>query len=243
MSYEFYGKTEQEAIKKAMRDLELKEGEFDVEILDKERVGFLFKKEMIKIRVSPHVKEKIKKGGFEIKIGDKICDKILEFVKEMLIKMGYSVHLTIELKEGGYVKISIETDSPNILIGREGKNLDSLQLLTNVYASKLIGENGAFNRVILDIGDYRERFKSRFINLAINSFHKVKRTRRSILLPSMNPFERRIIHTTLNRYSDIKTESEGDGNIKRIRVSYVRNNRYGINNSRSYQKRDIGFKK
>ncbi|WNY69578.1 RNA-binding cell elongation regulator Jag/EloR [Borreliella andersonii] len=242
MSYEFYGKTEQEAIKKAMRDLELKEGEFDVEILDKERVGFLFKKEMIKIRVSPHVKE-VKKGGFEIKIGDEICDKILKFVKEMLIKMGYSVHLTIEPKEGGYVKISIETDSPNILIGREGKNLDSLQLLTNVYASKLIGENGAFNRVILDIGDYRERFKSRFINLAINSFHKVKRTRRSILLPSMNPFERRIVHTTLNRYSDIKTESEGDGNIKRIRVSYVRNNRYGVNNSRSYQKRDISFKK
>ncbi|ABH01712.1 RNA-binding cell elongation regulator Jag/EloR [Borreliella afzelii] len=242
MSYEFYGKTEQEAIKKAMRDLELKEGEFDVEILDKERVGFLFKKEMIKIRVSPHVKE-VKKGSFEIQIGDEICDKILEFVKEMLIKMGYTVNLTIELKEEGYVKISIETDSPNILIGREGKNLDSLQLLTNVYTSRLIGETGAFNRVILDIGDYRERFKSRFINLAINSFHKVKRTRRSILLPSMNPFERRIIHTTLNRYSDIKTESEGDGNIKRIRVSYVRNNRFGSNNFRSYQKRDLGFKK
>nr|WP_267510403.1 RNA-binding cell elongation regulator Jag/EloR [Borreliella afzelii] len=242
MSYEFYGKTEQEAIKKAMRDLELKEGEFDVEILDKEKVGFLFKKEMIKIRVSPHVKE-VKKGGFEIQIGDEICDKILEFVKEMLIKMGYTVNLTIELKEEGYVKISIETDSPNILIGREGKNLDSLQLLTNVYTSRLIGETGAFNRVILDIGDYRERFKSRFINLAINSFHKVKRTRRSILLPSMNPFERRIIHTTLNRYSDIKTESEGDGNIKRIRVSYVRNNRFGSNNFRSYQKRDLGFKK
>ncbi|QUG73032.1 protein jag [Borreliella afzelii] len=242
MSYEFYGKTEQEAIKKAMRDLELKEGEFDVEILDKEKVGFLFKKEMIKIRVSPHVKE-VKKGGFEIQIGDEICDKILEFVKEMLIKMGYTVNLTIELKEEGYVKISIETDSPNILIGREGKNLDSLQLLTNVYTSRLIGDTGAFNRVILDIGDYRERFKSRFINLAINSFHKVKRTRRSILLPSMNPFERRIIHTTLNRYSDIKTESEGDGNIKRIRVSYVRNNRFGGNNFRSYQKRDLGFKK
>ncbi|WKC75247.1 RNA-binding cell elongation regulator Jag/EloR [Borreliella yangtzensis] len=242
MSYEFYGKTEQEAIKKAMRDLELKEGEFDVEILDKERVGFLFKKEMIKIRVSPHVKE-ARKGGIEIKIGDEICDKILEFVKEMLVKMGYSVNLTIESKEGGHIKISIETDSPNILIGREGKNLDSLQLLTNVYASKLIGETGAFNRVILDIGDYRERFKSRFINLAINSFHKVKRTRRSILLPSMNPFERRIVHTTLNRYSDIKTESEGDGNIKRIRVSYIRNNRFSSNNFRSYQKRDFGLKK
>ncbi len=160
----------------------------------------------------------------------------------MLIKMGYTVNLTIELKEEGYVKISIETDSPNILIGREGKNLDSLQLLTNVYTSRLIGETGAFNRVILDIGDYRERFKSRFINLAINSFHKVKRTRRSILLPSMNPFERRIIHTTLNRYSDIKTESEGDGNIKRIRVSYVRNNRFGSNNFRSYQKEILGLK-
>ncbi|AHE62764.1 RNA-binding cell elongation regulator Jag/EloR [Borrelia parkeri] len=240
MSYEFYGKTEQEAIKKAMRDLDLREGEFDVEILDKEKVGFLFKKEMIKIKVSPHVKEDTPKS--EAQINEGICDKVLDFVKEMINKMGYCVDLKIESREGEYIKISIDTDSPNILIGREGRNLDALQLLANVYMSRLIGDNGIFNRIVLDIEDYRERFKSRFINLAINSLHKVKRSRRSILLPTMNPFERRIIHTTLNRYSDIKTESEGDGNLKRVRISYVRSSKYN-NNFHSYQKRDSNVRK
>ncbi|AHH10618.1 protein jag [Borrelia coriaceae] len=235
MSYEFYGKTEQEAIKKAMRDLDLKEGEFDVEILDKEKVGFLFKKEMIKIKVSPHVKEDAPRS--EIPVNEDVCDKVLDFIKEMINKMGYSVDLKIESREGDYIKISIDTENPNILIGREGRNLDALQLLANVYVSRLIGDNGNFNKIILDIEDYRERFKSRFINLAINSLNKVKRSRRSILLPTMNPFERRIIHTTLNRYSDIKTESEGDGNLKRVRISYVRNSKYN-NNFRGYQKRD-----
>ncbi|BDU62882.1 spoIIIJ-associated protein [Candidatus Borrelia fainii] len=239
MSYEFYGKTEQEAIKKAMRDLDLREGEFDVEILDKEKVGFLFKKEMIKIKVSPHVKEDILKS--KARIDEGIYDKILDFIKGMINKMGYCVDLKIESREDEYIKISIDTDSPNILIGREGRNLDALQLLANVYMSRLIGDNGIFNRIVLDIEDYRERFKSRFINLAINSLHKVKRSRRSILLPTMNPFERRIIHTTLNRYSDIKTESEGDGNLKRVRISYVKNGKY--NNFRSYQKRDFNVKK
>ncbi|BCR21868.1 RNA-binding cell elongation regulator Jag/EloR [Borrelia sp. HM] len=240
MSYEFYGKTEQEAIKKAMRDLDLREGEFDVEILDKEKVGFLFKKEMIKIKVSPHVKEDAKKSG--VQLNEDVYDKVLDFVKEMINKMGYCVDLKIESSEGDYIKISIDTDSPNILIGREGRNLDALQLLANVYLSRLIGENGNFNRLILDIEDYRERFKSRFINLAINSLHKVKRSRRSILLPTMNPFERRIIHTTLNRYNDIKTESEGDGNLKRVRISYVRGSKYN-GNVHSYRKRDTNVRK
>ncbi|WP_024653587.1 RNA-binding cell elongation regulator Jag/EloR [Borrelia persica] len=240
MSYEFYGKTEQEAIKKAMRDLDLREGEFDVEILDREKVGFLFKKEMIRIKVSPHVKEEKVKS--ETCIDKDIYNKVLDFLKEVLNKMGYSVNLKIESIDGDYVKISIDTDSPNILIGKEGRNLDSLQLLTNIYMTRLIGEIGNFNRIILDIEDYRERFKSRFINLAISSLHKVKRSRRSILLPTMNPFERRIIHTTLNRYSDIKTESEGDGNFKRVRISYVRNSKYN-NNFRSYHKKDVNSKR
>ncbi|UGQ17235.1 RNA-binding cell elongation regulator Jag/EloR [Borrelia sp. RT1S] len=236
MSYEFYGKTEQEAIKKAMRDLDLREGEFDVEILDKEKVGFLFKKEMIKIRVSPHAKEENRSS--EVRYSEDIYGKVLDFVKGMITRMGYCVDLKIESSEGEYIKISIETDSPSILIGREGRNLDALQLLANIYASKLIGKNGNFNKVILDIEDYRERFKSRFINLAITSLHKVKRSRRSVLLPTMNPFERRIIHTTLNRYNDIRTESEGDGNLKRVRISYVRNSRYNGNAARSYQRRE-----
>ncbi|AHH13942.1 RNA-binding cell elongation regulator Jag/EloR [Borrelia hermsii] len=240
MSYEFYGKTEQEAIKKAMRDLDLKEGEFDVEILDKEKVGFLFKKEMIKIKVSPHVRKDPLKS--EVQINEDVYNKALDFIQEMINRMGYCVDLNIESREGEYIKISIKTDSPNILIGREGRNLDALQLLVNVYVSRLIGDNSNFNRIILDIEDYRERFKSRFINLAINSLHKVKRSRRSILLPTMNPFERRIIHTTLNRYNDIKTESEGDGNLKRVRISYVRSSKYN-NNFRSYQKRDANVRK
>ena len=189
---------------------------------------------MIKIRVSPHAKDENRDS--EVKYSEDVYNKVLDFVRDIITKMGYCVDLKIESSEGEYIKISIETNSPSILIGREGRNLDALQLLANIYASKLIGKNGNFNKVILDIEDYRERFKSRFINLAISSLHKVKRSRRSILLPTMNPFERRIIHTTLNRYNDVRTESEGDGNLKRVRISYVRNSKYN-SNVRSYQRR------
>ena len=116
-------------------------------------------------------------------------------------------------------KLGIRMDSPNssILIGRKGKNLDALQLLANIYAGRLGHEEV---RVILDTENYRIRREESLVRLAYTTADKVRSRRNSILLEPMNPFERRLIHTTLNDIPDVETKSEGDGLYKQVRVLY-----------------------
>ena len=99
----------------------------------------------------------------------------------------------------------------------KGKNLDALQLLLNVYAGKLGHES---TRVILDTENYRIRREESLVRLAYTTADKVRSSKNSILLEPMNPFERRLIHTTLNDIPDIETKSEGDGLYKQVRVFY-----------------------
>ena len=114
----------------------------------------------------------------------------------------------------------MKSESSSILIGRKGKNLDALQLLANVYAGHLGHEE---IRVILDTENYRVRREENLVHLAYNTADKVRSTKHSILLEPMNPFERRLIHTTLNDFSDIETKSEGEGLYKQVRVIYKGN--------------------
>jgi len=109
--------------------------------------------------------------------------------------------------------------SPNssILIGKKGKNLDALQLLANVYAGRLGNEE---DKIILDTENYRLRREESLVRLAYTTADRVRLSRKSILLDPMNPFERRLIHTTLNDISDIETKSEGEGVYKQVRVIY-----------------------
>jgi spoIIIJ-associated protein len=99
-----------------------------------------------------------------------------------------------------------------------GKNLDALQVLVNVYAGNLA--DGPI-RVVVDSENYRNRREDHLVRLAMKTAQQVRRSRTSRLLEPMNPFERRLIHTALSDMDDIHTESEGDGLIKQVRVSYV----------------------
>ncbi|MBR4011894.1 MAG: protein jag, partial [Spirochaetaceae bacterium] len=91
------------------------------------------------------------------------------------------------------------------------------QLLANVYAGRLGREDV---RVILDTENYRIRREESLVRLAYNTADKVRTSRSSILLEPMNPFERRLIHTTLNDIGDVETKSEGEGLYKQVRVIY-----------------------
>ena len=139
------------------------------------------------------------------------------FVTTMIEKMGYEIKVEIIFREEK--KIGLRLISPNfsILIGRKGKNLDALQLLANVYAGKL--GNPAI-RVILDSENYRIRREETLVRLAYNTADKVRTSKTSILLEPMNPFERRLIHTSLNDIADVETKSEGEGLYKQVRVLY-----------------------
>ncbi len=225
MTYDYEAKTEKEAIEMAANDLGLEKDQFDVEILETQKSS-LFKKGFVKIRVHTDSPEHAPEFDGKIPSKKSFADpvpqgefeqKITEFVKTLVEKMGYSSKVAIMFREDHKIGIKLESDSSSILIGRKGKNLDALQLLTNVYAGRLGHEDV---RIILDTENYRIRREESLVRLAYVTADKVRQTHNSILLEPMNPFERRLIHTTLNDIPDIETKSEGDGLYKQVRVLY-----------------------
>ena len=229
MTYEYEGKTEKEAIEKAAAELGLERDQFDVEILETQK-NSLFKKGYVKIRVHTvdSADASSDDGGFSMSKsqGSAVTDplpqdefekKLVEFVTTMVEKMGYEVKTEIVFREPQKIGIKMDSQNSSILIGRKGKNLDALQLLANIYAGRLGHEDV---RIILDTENYRIRREESLVRLAYTTADKVHQTHNSILLEPMNPFERRLIHTTLNDIPDIDTKSEGDGLYKQVRVSY-----------------------
>jgi spoIIIJ-associated protein len=145
-----------------------------------------------------------------------ICD----FIRNTTEKMGYPAQPRIMYREESKIGIRLDSDHSGMLIGRKGKNLDALQLLVNVVASRL--EHGDM-KIVLDSENYRSRREENLIRLAQRVGDQVKRSKSSQLLEPMNPFERRLIHTALNDIEGIATQSEGDGLYKQVRI-YVRGN-------------------
>ena len=227
MTYEFEGKTEKEAIEKAAIELNLERDQFDVEILETQK-NSLFKKGYGKIRVhtlddeKPSFGFKEREENFTRIVSDPLPQsefeqKLIEFITNVVEKMGYDVKVEVTYREDKKLGIKMDSSYSSILIGRKGKNLDALQVLANIYAGRLGHEE---IRVILDTENYRIRREETLVRLAYNTADKVRLSKKSILLEPMNPFERRLIHTTLNDIPDVETKSEGDGLYKQVRVFY-----------------------
>lgn len=106
-----------------------------------------------------------------------------------------------------------------ILIGKRGQTLDALQYLANRVANK---HQSGYVRVKLDTENYRARREETLKNLAKNIAHKVKRTRRPVILEPMNPYERRIIHSALQSDPAVTTHSEGEEPYRKVVVTLVR---------------------
>jgi spoIIIJ-associated protein len=218
MIREFEGKTEQEAIAKAMAELGLDENEFDVEVMEEAKKG-LFTKGKVKIRI--HVEEEGEPIEADYEADPELERKLCVFVETVVQKMGFSGRVSVSGREGTKLFLDLTSPDANLLIGKHGKNLDSLQVLVNVYAGNLADEDQKSLKVVLDSENYRNRREDHLVRLAIKTAQQVRRTRTSRLLEPMNPFERRLIHTALGDMDDIHTESEGEGLIKQVRVSYV----------------------
>ena len=106
-----------------------------------------------------------------------------------------------------------------VLIGKRGQTLDSLQYLTNLAVNRR-AEN--FVKVKIDTEDYRKRRRETLENLARNIAYKVKRTKRPVALEPMNPFERRVIHSTLQNDKFVTTHSEGEEPYRHVVVTLKR---------------------
>ncbi|MDR3284895.1 MAG: protein jag [Treponema sp.] len=233
MVYEFEGKTEKEAIELAALELGLESDQFDVEIMETQKTS-LFKKGYVKIRVHTDGSEAPRNfaGTSQrpetpaVPIHRQVADpmpqddfekQLIDFIATVIRKMGYDVSVEIMFREGQKLVLKLNSASSSVLIGRKGKNLDALQLLSNVYVEKL-GRGDM--RIILDTENYRIRREESLVRLAYTAADKVRSTRGSMLLEPMNPFERRLIHGALNDIGDIETKSEGEGMYKQVRVIY-----------------------
>ncbi|MDR2479042.1 MAG: protein jag [Treponema sp.] len=240
MIYEFEGRTEKEAIDRAAEELGLEKDDFDVEILETHRQG-LFKKGHVRIRVhtdkpvspacsgasggggeSPNEencsREPVNRPAFSDPLAqNEFEQKLIAFICELIERMGYSGKVSVLFREDNKLGLKIDSEYSSILIGKKGKNLDALQLLVNIYAGRQGHED---IRIILDSENYRIRREESLVRLAYTVADRVRENRGSILLEPMNPFDRRLIHTTLNDIADVETKSEGEGLYKQVRVYY-----------------------
>ena len=154
------------------------------------------------------------------KVEDQTIDACEKFVADVMQAMGMEdVKVTSCVDEEGALSINMEGPNMGILIGKRGQTLDSLQYLTNRVANKM---QDGYVRVKLDTEDYRRRRKETLENLAKNIAGKVKRTRRTVVLEPMNPYERRIIHSALQSDPAVTTHSEGEEPYRKVVVTLVR---------------------
>lgn len=133
--------------------------------------------------------------------------------------MDLEVTIEISFNDDDSIDINLVGGDMGVLIGKRGQTLDSLQYLISLVANK---EGGKYFRVKLDTDNYRERRKATLESLAKNIAYKVKRTRRPVSLEPMNPYERRIIHSTLQNDKYVSTKSEGEEPFRHV-VVFMKN--------------------
>ena len=152
-----------------------------------------------------------------------IDEKAVEFLTSVFDAMGIVVNIDTKLnEEEKELEINLSGDEMGILIGKRGQTLDSLQYLVSLVVNK---ETENYLRVKLDTENYRERRKETLETLAKNIAYKVKRTRRSVSLEPMNPYERRIIHSTLQNDKYVFTRSEGEEPFRHVVIALKKEER------------------
>ena len=153
-----------------------------------------------------------------------------DFLKDVFKAMDMVVEIKVtENKEEKTMDIELSGEDMGVLIGKRGQTLDSLQYLVSLVVNKYSDE---YIRVKIDTENYRERRKETLENLARNIAYKVKRTRKTVSLEPMNPYERRVIHSALQNDRYVTTHSEGEEPYRRVVVTLKDNHHH-----RNYHKK------
>ena len=199
----FTGKNVDEAVNNALLQLQITSEKLEYEVVEKGSNGLLGF-----IGSKPAVIRARKKSDF--------IDEGEEFLQEMNMEVDIAVAYN---KEEQVVDIVLTGEDMGILIGKRGQTLDSLQHLVSLVINKHSEE---YIRVKLDTENYRERRKETLEQLAKNIAYKVKRTKHSVSLEPMNPYERRIIHAALQNDKYVVTRSDGEEPFRHVIISLKR---------------------
>ena len=239
---EVTGKTLDDAITEACQKLSVTSDRLEYEVIEKGTTGifgFAAKPALIKARVKVEekpveIKEEVIEKE-EVKIEEAVKeDKVINTSEKEEVKESTSVNadpkvfldqvfkamnMEVDVKvsnENNEMNIELAGKDMGVLIGKRGQTLDSLQYLTSLVVNKGTDE---YIRVKVDTENYRQRRKETLENLAKNISYKVKRTKRSVSLEPMNPYERRIIHSALQNDKYVTTHSEGEEPFRRVVVT------------------------
>lgn len=161
--------------------------------------------------------------------------RVTDFLQNVLEKMGLNCQLEAAELDGT-LQINVVGEDASAVIGYRGETLDALQYLCSLMHN---GEGGGIKRVVLDAENYRSKREKALQRLASNLEQKVKRTGKAAVLEPMNPYERRVIHTSLQGSKYVTTQSEGEGLGRHVVISPVAKN--DILNSPSAPRKTLNF--
>ena len=207
-SLEIRSKTKDEAINKALAQLNVKSEDLKIEVLENPSKGFLgflgAKDGLYKFTVIEKETE---------------VDIAKAFIENILKNSNVEADLSVT-QEGNVIKVDIKGEEASVLIGRRGETLDSIQLLTGLALNK-INKNSSM-RVVVDIENYRSKREESLIRYAQKVAREVIKTKKTKKLEYMNPYERRIIHSALQNDKYVSTYSEGTDPYRRLVIEYIK---------------------
>ncbi|MGL5255571.1 MAG: RNA-binding cell elongation regulator Jag/EloR [Proteocatella sp.] len=230
---EAVGKTKEEAVEKALQELNAKLEDVTIDVEEQKAkglFGFLAKKEVrVKVTLIEAAEEDIEledfsfasKGfSFDEEKEDTVLEGIDENAKEIAENFLKDIFETLSINADikvstvdGCLCLKVFGDDASRLIGRRGESLDSLQMLLGLAVNK---SKDKYVKVLLDIENYRAKREESLIKYANKMARQAAKQRRIIKLEPMNPYERRIIHSALQSDRYVKTYSEGKDPYRKI---------------------------
>lgn len=161
--------------------------------------------------------------------------QVVEFLQNVLDKMGLRCDVEVT-EQSDTLLINVTGEDASGAIGHRGETLDALQYLCSLVRN---GKTEGHKRVTLDAENYRAKRERSLQQLALNLEQKVKRTGKQTSLEPMNPYERRVIHTTLQSSKYVTTQSEGEGTSRHVVISPIGKN--DILNSPNAPRKTLNF--
>lgn len=222
-------KTIDEAVELALKELNVSKSQVEIEILEQPNKGILgfIGSKLARVKVTLIEKNNDAAKPKEVKQSHTIrfdepglpatqedCNAAKKFLRDVLDAMDIKAEIRIKLNED---KIYINLAGPKmgIIIGRRGQTLDSLQYLVSLVVNKDKGKEN-YIKIILDTEDYRRKREETLHRLAKRLADNVIKSGKKVELEPMNPYERRIIHSTLQEYDQITTYSEGEEPYRKV---------------------------
>lgn len=223
----FEGKTTNEAIEKGLKEFHVSKEKVDIKVLEEEKRSFFSILEPRKVKIEMTLKEEnvenrkyIEKEKKIEQITEEEIEKakkeVERFLKEFIDKLPTKeIEYKVE-NNNPYLNIDIQGKDINYLIGYRGENLNSLQIILSSFISNV---SKSRIKVILDIGNYKEKRKKTLEELAERTASRVIKTKKQVALEPMQPYERKIIHSKLQENNKVKTFSVGEEPHRKIVIA------------------------